>query len=44
MRVLLAVVGEPTCINLTEIVSTLHDLGTIDQDQLKTILKQVKKE
>jgi orotate phosphoribosyltransferase len=30
-------------LNITEIVSTLHELGTIDQDQLKTILKQVKK-
>lgn len=30
-------------LNITEIVSTLHELGTIDQDQVKTILKQVKK-
>ena len=30
-------------LNITEIASTLHELGTIDQDQLKTILKQVKK-
>jgi orotate phosphoribosyltransferase len=30
-------------LNITEIVSTLHELGTIDEDQLKTILKQVKK-
>ena len=30
-------------LNITEIVSTLHDLGTIDEDQLRTILKQVKK-
>ena len=30
-------------LNITEIVSTLHELGMIDQDQLKTILKQVKK-
>jgi orotate phosphoribosyltransferase len=30
-------------LNITEIVSTLHELGTIDQDQLKTIMKQVKK-
>jgi orotate phosphoribosyltransferase len=30
-------------LSITEIVSTLHELGTIDQEQLKTILKQVKK-
>ena len=30
-------------LNITEIVSTLHELGTIDQDQLRTMLKQVKK-
>jgi len=30
-------------LNITEIVSTLHELGTIDEDQLRTILKQVKK-
>jgi orotate phosphoribosyltransferase len=30
-------------LNITEIVSTMHELGTVDQDQLKTILKQVKK-
>jgi orotate phosphoribosyltransferase len=30
-------------LNISEIVSTLHELGTIDQEQLKTILKQVKK-
>jgi orotate phosphoribosyltransferase len=30
-------------LNITEIVSTLHELGTIDQDQLKIVLKQVKK-
>jgi orotate phosphoribosyltransferase len=30
-------------LNITDIVSTLHDLGTIDKDQLKTILKQVRK-
>lgn len=30
-------------LNITEIVSTLHELGTIDEEQLKTILKQVKK-
>lgn len=27
----------------TEIANTLHDLGSIDQQQMKTILKQVKK-
>lgn len=30
-------------LDITEIVSTLHELGTIDEEQLKTILKQVKK-
>ena len=30
-------------LNITEVVNTLHDLGTIDEDQLKTIMKQVKK-
>jgi orotate phosphoribosyltransferase len=30
-------------LSVTEIVSTLHELGAIDEDQLKTILKQVKK-
>jgi orotate phosphoribosyltransferase len=30
-------------LDITEIACTMHELGTIDQDQLKTILKQVKK-
>jgi orotate phosphoribosyltransferase len=32
-----------TVLNITEIVSNLHEIGTIDEEQLKTILKQVKK-
>jgi orotate phosphoribosyltransferase len=30
-------------LSITDIVSTLHELGTIDEEQVKTILKQVKK-
>jgi orotate phosphoribosyltransferase len=30
-------------LSITEVVNNLHDLGTIDDDQLKTIMKQVKK-
>jgi orotate phosphoribosyltransferase len=30
-------------LNITETAETLHELGTIDEDQLKTISKQVKK-
>jgi orotate phosphoribosyltransferase len=30
-------------LSITEVVNTLRDLGTIDEDQLKTIMKQVKK-
>jgi orotate phosphoribosyltransferase len=30
-------------LTVTEIVNTLNELGTIDEEQLKTILKQVKK-
>jgi orotate phosphoribosyltransferase len=30
-------------LNITEVVDTMHDLGSIDEEQLKTILKQVKK-
>jgi len=30
-------------LNITETAKTLHELGTIDEDQLKTIFKQVKK-
>jgi len=30
-------------LNITEVVNTMHDLGSIDEEQLKTILKQVKK-
>lgn len=30
-------------LSISEAVATLHELGTIDEDQLKTILKQVKK-
>jgi uridine monophosphate synthetase len=30
-------------LNITETAETLHELGTIDEDQLKTIFKQVKK-
>jgi len=30
-------------LSITEIAGTLHELGAIDEDQLKTILKQVKK-
>jgi len=30
-------------IDMSEIANTLFELGTIDQDQLKTILKQIKK-
>ncbi|MFZ1038777.1 MAG: orotate phosphoribosyltransferase [Candidatus Bathyarchaeia archaeon] len=30
-------------LNITEIASNLHEIGTIDEEQLKTILKQVKK-
>ena len=30
-------------LSVTEVVNTMHDLGTIDDDQLKTIMKQVKK-
>ena len=30
-------------LSITEIVSKLHELGTIDEEQLRTILKQVKK-
>jgi orotate phosphoribosyltransferase len=30
-------------LSITEVVKTLHDLGTIDEDQLKTVMKQVKK-
>lgn len=29
-------------LNITEIASRLHELGTIDQDQLRTILKQIR--
>jgi orotate phosphoribosyltransferase len=31
-------------LNITEIASNLHEIGTIDEEQLKTILKQVKKD
>lgn len=31
-------------LNITETAKTLHELGTIDEEQLKTIFKQVKKE
>jgi orotate phosphoribosyltransferase len=31
-------------LNITEMASNLYEIGTIDQEQLKTILKQVKKE
>jgi orotate phosphoribosyltransferase len=30
-------------LNMTETANTLHELGTIDEEQLKTILKQIKK-
>jgi orotate phosphoribosyltransferase len=30
-------------LNITETANTLHELGTIDEEQLKTILKQIKK-
>ena len=30
-------------INISEIASTLYEIGTIDEEQLKTILKQIKK-
>jgi orotate phosphoribosyltransferase len=30
-------------LNIMEIVSTLHELGAIDEEQLRTILRQVKK-
>jgi orotate phosphoribosyltransferase len=30
-------------LNIAETANTLHELGTIDQEQLKTILKQIKK-
>lgn len=30
-------------LNITEVVKTMHELGSIDEEQLKTILKQVKK-
>jgi orotate phosphoribosyltransferase len=30
-------------LNITEIVSTLREIGTIDEEQLRTILRQVKK-
>ncbi len=30
-------------LSIAEVVNTLRDLGTIDEDQLKTIMKQVKK-
>ncbi len=30
-------------LNITETATTLHELGSIDEDQLKTILKQIKK-
>jgi len=30
-------------LNITEVSTRLHELGTIDEEQLKTILKQVKK-
>jgi orotate phosphoribosyltransferase len=30
-------------LNVTEIASRLHELGTIDEEQLRTILKQIKK-
>ena len=29
-------------LNITEIANTLHELGTIDEEQLKTVLKQIK--
>lgn len=29
-------------LNITEIAKTLHELGTIDEEQLRTILKQIK--
>lgn len=32
-----------TPLNITETANTLHELGTIDKEQLKTILKQIKK-
>ena len=31
-------------LSVTEIANTLHELGTIDEEQLRTILKQTKKE
>jgi orotate phosphoribosyltransferase len=30
-------------LNITEIANTLHELGTIDEEQLRTILRQIKK-
>jgi orotate phosphoribosyltransferase len=30
-------------LNITETAETLHELGTIDEDQLKTIFKQIRK-
>jgi orotate phosphoribosyltransferase len=29
-------------LNITEIANTLHELGTIDEEQLRTILRQIK--
>jgi len=31
-------------VNVTEVANTLHELGTINEEQLKTILKQIKTE
>jgi len=31
-------------VNVAEVANTLHELGTIDEEQLKTILKQIKTE
>jgi orotate phosphoribosyltransferase len=29
-------------LNITEIANTLHELGTIDEEQLRTVLRQIK--